>query len=238
MKKLHILSSIVMMGVVGVAFASEPIAEQAYAKKVQTIQSNLNPDLVKHTQSNTNMGTTNVNGVEVKPTNLKDDMKDWIVPQPTNEQSPSLTSATQEEREQLVKAIHEHYKKDHLKTLSKQNDVGKWFKQNEKNMPVMMFTQNQFANLEKMWAQEFSLMPNHLKSKFGLDLEDKILFQHKNISYFDDKNNVSVYNVLKITGLKITMFTVIKSSKENWIFIYPNQKTMDEERQRLIKFIN
>lgn len=238
MKKLHILSSIVMMGVVGVAFASEPIAEQAYAKKVQTIQSNLNPDLIKHTQSNTNMGTTNVNGIEVKPTNLKDDMKDWIVPKSANEQSPSLTSATQEEREQLVKAIHEHYKKDHLKTLSKQNDVGKWFKQNEKNMPVMMFTQNQFANLEKMWAQEFSLMPNHLKSKFGLDLEDKILFQHKNISYFDDKNNVSVYNVLKITGLKMTMFTVIQSSKENWIFIYPNQKTMDEERQRLMKFIN
>lgn len=238
MKKLHILSSIVMMSVVGVAFASEPIAEQAYAKKVQTIQSNLNPDLVKHTQSNTNMGATNVNGVEVKPTNLKDDMKDWIVPKSANEQSPSLTSATQEEHEKLVKAIHEHYKKDHLKTLSKQNDVGKWFKQNEKNMPVMMFTQNQFANLEKMWSQEFSLMPNHLKSKFGLDLNDKILFQHKNISYFDDKNNVSVYNVLKITGLKMTMFTVIQSSKENWIFIYPNQKTMDEERQRLIKFIN
>lgn len=238
MKKLHILSSIVMMCVVGVAFASEPIAEQAYAKKVQTIQSNLNPDLVKHTQSNTNMGTTNVNGIEVKPTNLKDDMKDWIVPKSANEQSPSLTSATQEEHEQLVKAIHEHYKKDHLKTLSKQNDVGKWFKQNEKNMPVMIFTQNQFANLEKMWAQEFSLMPNHLKSKFGLDLNDKILFQHKNISYFDDKNNVSVYNILKITGLKMTMFTVIQSSKENWIFIYPNQKTMDEERQRLIKFIN
>lgn len=235
MKKLHILSSIVMMGVVGVAFASEPIAEQAYAKKVQTIQSNLNPDLVKHTQSNTNMGTTNVNGIEVKPTNLKDDMKDWIVPKSANESSPSLTK---EEHEQLVKAIHEHYKKDHLKTLSKQNDVGKWFKQNEKNMPVMMFTQNQLANLEKMWAQEFSLMPNHLKSKFGLDLNDKILFQHKNISYFDDKNNVSVYNVLKITGLKMTMFTVIQSSKENWIFIYPNQKTMDEERQRLIKFIN
>lgn len=235
MKKLHILSSIVMMGVVGVAFASEPIAEQAYAKKVQTIQSNLNPDLVKHTQSNTNMGTTNVNGIEVKPTNLKDDMKDWIVPKSANESSPSLTK---EEHEQLVKAIHEHYKKDHLKTLSKQNDVGKWFKQNEKNMPVMMFTQNQLANLEKMWAQEFSLMPNHLKSKFGLDLNDKILFQHKNISYFDDKNNVSVYNILKITGLKMTMFTVIQSSKENWIFIYPNQKTMDEERQRLMKFIN
>jgi len=235
MKKLHILSSIVMMGVVGVAFASEPIAEQAYAKKVQTIQSNLNPDLVKHTQSNTNMGTTNVNGIEVKPTNLKDDMKDWIVPKSANESSPSLTK---EEHEQLVKAIHEHYKKDHLKTLSKQHDVGKWFKQNEKNMPVMMFTQNQLANLEKMWAQEFSLMPNHLKSKFGLDLNDKILFQHKNISYFDDKNNVSVYNILKITGLKMTMFTVIQSSKENWIFIYPNQKTMDEERQRLMKFIN
>lgn len=235
MKKLHILSSIVMMSVVGVAFASEPIAEQAYAKKVQTIQSNLNQDLVKHTQSNTNMGTTNVNGVEVKPTNLKDDMKDWIVPKSANESSPSLTK---EEHEHLVKAIHEHYKKDHLKTLSKQNDVGKWFKQNEKNMPVMMFTQNQFANLEKMWAQEFSLMPNHLKSKFGLDLNDKILFQHKNISYFDDKNNVSVYNVLKITGLKMTMFTVIQSSKENWIFIYPNQKTMDEEQQRLMKFIN
>lgn len=235
MKKLHILSSIVMMGVVGVAFASEPIAEQAYAKKVQTIQSNLNPDLIKHTQSNTNMGTTNVNGIEVKPTNLKDDMKDWIVPKSANEQSPSLTK---EEHEQLVKAIHEHYKKDHLKTLSKQNDVGKWFKQNEKNMPVMIFTQNQFANLEKMWAQEFSLMPNHFKSKFGLDLADKILFQYKNISYFDDKNNVSVYNILKITRLKMTMFTVIQSSKENWIFIYPNQKTMDEERQRLIKFIN
>lgn len=233
MKKLHILSSIVIMGVVGVAFASEPIAEQAYAKKVQAIQSNLNQDLVKHTQSN--IGAKNVNGIEVKPTNLKDDMKDWIVPKPTNESSPSLTK---EEHEQLVKAIHEHYKKDHLKTLSKQNDVGKWFKQNEKNMPVMMFTQSQFANLEKMWAQEFSFMPNHLKSKFGLDLEDKILFQHKNISYFDDKNNVSVYNILKITGLKMTMFTVIQSSKENWIFIYPNQKTMDEERQRLMKFIN
>lgn len=81
-------------------------------------------------------------------------------------------------------------------------------------------------------------MPNHLKSKFGLDLADKILFQYKNISYFDDKNNVSVYNILKITGLKMTMFTIIQSSKENWIFIYPNQKTMDEERQRLMKFIN
>ena len=91
MKKLHILSSIVMMSVVGAAFASEPIAEQAYAKKVQTIQSNLNQDLVKYTQSNTNMGATNVNGVEVKPTNLKDDMKDWIVPKSANEQSPSLT---------------------------------------------------------------------------------------------------------------------------------------------------
>lgn len=146
MKKLHILSSIVMMGVVGVAFASEPIAEQAYAKKVQTIQSNLNPDLVKHTQSNTNMGASNVNDVEVKPTNLKDDMKDWIVPKSANEQSPSLTK---EEHEKLVKAIHEHYKKDHLKTLSKQNDVGKWFKQNEKNMPVMMFTQVSLPILKK-----------------------------------------------------------------------------------------
>ena len=235
MKKFPILSSIVMITMASMAFGSEPMAEQAYEKKIQVIQSNLNQDLVKQTQSNTNMETTNVNGIEVKPTNLKDDMKDWIVPKSANEQSPSLTK---EEHEKLVKAIHEHYKKDHLKTLSKQNDVGKWFKQNEKNMPVMMFTQNQFANLEKMWAQEFSLMPNHLKSKFGLDLNDKILFQHKNISYFDDKNNVSVYNILKITGLKMTMFTVIQSSKENWIFIYPNQKTMDEERQRLIKFIN
>ena len=233
MKKFPILSSIVMITMASMAFASEPIAEQAYEKKVQVIQSNLNHDMVKHTQSN--IGAKNVNGVEVKPTNLKDDMKDWIVPKPTNESSISLTK---EEHEQLVKAIQEHYKKDHLKTLSKSNDVGKWFKQNEKNMPVMIFTQNQFAHLEKMWAQEFSLMPNHLKSKFGLDLEDKILFQHKNISYFDDKNNVSVYNVLKITGLKMTMFTIIQSSKENWIFIYPNQKTMDEERQRLMKFIN
>lgn len=234
MKKFPILSSIVMITMAAsMAFGSEPMAEQAYEKKIQVIQSNLNQDMVKHTQSN--IGAKNVNGVEVKPTNLKDEMKDWIVPKSANEQSPSLTK---EEHEKLVKAIHEHYKKDHLKTLSKQNDVGKWFKQNEKNMPVMMFTQNQFANLEKMWAQEFSLMPNHLKSKFGLDLNDKILFQHKNISYFDDKNNVSVYNVLKITGLKMTMFTVIQSSKENWIFIYPNQKTMDEERQRLMKFIN
>lgn len=233
MKKFPILSSIVMITMASMAFGSEPMAEQAYEKKIQVIQSNLNQDMVKHTQSN--IGAKNVNGVEVKPTNLKDEMKDWIVPKSANEQSPSLTK---EEHEKLVKAIHEHYKKDHLKTLSKQNDVGKWFKQNEKNMPVMMFTQNQFANLEKMWAQEFSLMPNHLKSKFGLDLNDKILFQHKNISYFDDKNNVSVYNVLKITGLKMTMFTVIQSSKENWIFIYPNQKTMDEERQRLMKFIN
>ena len=233
MKKFPILSSIVMITMASMAFGSEPMAEQAYEKKIQVIQSNLNQDMVKHTQSN--IGAKNVNGVEVKPTNLKDEMKDWIVPKSANEQSPSLTK---EEHEKLVKAIHEHYKKYHLKTLSKQNDVGKWFKQNEKNMPVMMFTQNQFANLEKMWAQEFSLMPNHLKSKFGLDLNDKILFQHKNISYFDDKNNVSVYNVLKITGLKMTMFTVIQSSKENWIFIYPNQKTMDEERQRLMKFIN
>lgn len=29
--------------------------------------------------------------------------------------------------------------------------------------------------------------------------------------------------------LKMIMFTVIQHSKENWIFIYPNQKTMDEE---------
>lgn len=232
MKKLPILSSIVMVTMASMAFGSEPVVEQAYEKKVQAIQSNLNHDMVKHTQSN--IGSKNVNGLEVKPTNLKDD-KDWIVHKSENVQSSSLTK---KEHDQLVKVIHEHYKKDHLKILSKSNDVGKWFKQNEKNMPVMIFTQNQFANLEKMLAQEFSLMPNHLKSKFGLDLNDKILFQHKNISYFDDKNNVSVYNILKITGLKMTMFTVIQSSKENWIFIYPNQKTMDEERQRLMKFIN
>ena len=47
------------------------------------------------------MGATNVNGVEVKPTNLKDDMKDWIVPKSANEQSPSLTK---EEHGQLVKS--------------------------------------------------------------------------------------------------------------------------------------
>lgn len=68
MKKLSILSSFIMIFIsnMNIAFASQFVPDLAYEKKIQVIQSHLNHEMVKHTQSN-----INTNNIEVNSTNLK-----------------------------------------------------------------------------------------------------------------------------------------------------------------------
>lgn len=80
MKKLSVLSSLIMIFVsnMNIAFASQFVPDLAYEKKVQVIQSHLNHEMVKHTQSN-----IDANDIEVNSTNLKGE-KDWRVTKTTN----------------------------------------------------------------------------------------------------------------------------------------------------------